>query len=239
MPDGVIPPSPYPVLQDSRKPTRYIDGPYIASRPAYQIFADQARTGASISDMIAADMRAQAKAEGRPDPVKEMPENRHFWFHDGEMEPIPEWPNAHNPPKAPAPPLTAPPLAPAAAPALPAAPAASAPAPSVASPTATAGVASASSRRPATTAAPGPVAPVESLPEPPPAPVLGRGPAPTAQPAHAEAPAAGRPAASRPAGSARTSAIKQQLAAASYPRSSRHERIAQRAAARHGDPRAV
>jgi hypothetical protein len=110
MPDGVIPPSPYSVLSDSRKPSRYIDGPYIASRPAYQMFAEQAKTGASIGDMIAADARSQAKVEGRPDPVKEMPENRHFWFHDGEMEPIPEWPNANDKP-APAP-LSAPPLAP-------------------------------------------------------------------------------------------------------------------------------
>ena len=65
MPDGVIPASPYSVLQDSRKPSRYIDGPYIASRPAYQMFAEQARTGASISDIIAADQRSQAKADGR------------------------------------------------------------------------------------------------------------------------------------------------------------------------------
>ncbi|HEY3111744.1 MAG TPA: hypothetical protein VGL23_23510, partial [Chloroflexota bacterium] len=198
----------------SRKPTRYIDGPYIASRPAYQIFADQARTGASIGDLIAADMRAQAKADGRQDPVKEMPENRHFWFHDGEMEPIPAWPNANSLPGAPAAPLTAPPLAPAAAPALPAAPAPTAPARSDPAPAATASVASAGSRRPAGSA--------ESLPEPPPAPVRGHSPA-----------------AGRATGTARTSAIKQQLAAASYPRPSRQERIAQRAAARRGDPRAV
>src|ERR687885_2976176 len=116
MPDGVIPPSPYPFLQDSRKPTRYIDGPYIASRPAYQIFAEQARSGASIGDMIAADQRAQAKADGRPDPVEELPENRHFWFHDGEMEPIPEWPNATErtkPPAAATPPLPTGPAMPA------------------------------------------------------------------------------------------------------------------------------
>jgi hypothetical protein len=92
-----IPPSPYPVHPGGNKPAREIWGPYIASKPAYQIFADMAQKGMSISDFIAQDQQAQAKAEGRPDPVKELPENRKYWFHDGEMEILPHWPNPNDP----------------------------------------------------------------------------------------------------------------------------------------------
>lgn len=99
MTPGVIPPSPYPVLQETRKPARTIDGPYIASKPAYKLFAEQAKSGGHISDIIAKDMQAQAKAEGRPDPVKEFPENRHLWWIvDGVVEQLPQWRNANDPP---------------------------------------------------------------------------------------------------------------------------------------------
>jgi hypothetical protein len=74
-----IPPSPYPVLKDSTPPQRILMGPYFASRPAYQML----REGRPISDLIAEDMAAQAKAEGRPNPVIELPENAHYYVGGG------------------------------------------------------------------------------------------------------------------------------------------------------------
>jgi hypothetical protein len=260
MPDGVIPSSPYPVLQEARKPSRYVDGPYIASRPAYQMFAEQARTGASIGDLIAADKRAQAKSDGRPDPVKEMPENRQFWFHDGEMEPIPDWPNASNPAKLPpaAPPPAVPPVA------APSIPGPSAAAPSVAAPSVAAP--SAAPAPAPSIAPPAPVPPADAAPPPtagvasrrpsaatartsaatapldlPPAPVAGRAPSAAARPSPVlpSADAATRAPARRQAASPRPSAVQQQLASASYPRPTHQDRVAQRAAARHGDTLAL
>lgn len=77
-----IPPSLYPVLRDPMPAKRTIVGPWIASKPAYQMFAEMA-AGKSLSDIIADDQRAQAKAEGRPDPVFEHPENAKFWAQGG------------------------------------------------------------------------------------------------------------------------------------------------------------
>jgi hypothetical protein len=103
-----IPPSPYPVLRDPIPAKRTIAGPWIASKPAYQMFAEMA-AGKSLSDIIAEDQRAQAKAEGRPDPVEEHPENAHFWVQGGggDHDATSSAP-ASTPDTAPAPPTTLP-----------------------------------------------------------------------------------------------------------------------------------
>src|SRR5438067_1713379 len=77
-----IPPSSYPVLSDPKPARRTLVGPYIASQPAWMMFRNQ-KPGQSMADMIAADMESQAKAEGRPSPVIEHPENNKYWVGGG------------------------------------------------------------------------------------------------------------------------------------------------------------
>jgi hypothetical protein len=96
MPEA-IPPSPYPVLGmygGGPPPRKTLDGPYIASRPAYQMFAGMAETGQSIHDVIDADHAGSANRTPF-DPVKAYASSG-YWFHDGEMEMLPNWPNPNN-----------------------------------------------------------------------------------------------------------------------------------------------
>lgn len=224
MTPGVIPPSPYPVLQETRKPARTIDGPYIASKPAYMLFAEQAKSGGHISDIIAKDMQAQAKAEGRPDPVKEFPENRHLWWIiDGVVEQLPQWKNANDPPVGAAPAPEAPAQLPVPGPA----PAAAPVAPPVIAPPLRAG----------------PTIPPPSLPTNDVATgtnVAARSNTtgvPSAESAYGAAATTSRTAAAKKPAARQVSAVQQQMAQSVYSKPSKSARLAQRAAIRAADPR--